>query len=267
MVKGDEPPVLRILRQRGLRVCQKEPAWRTIHHHLGTGEPVDRFNQLFQSYSYRIFLRDLITFSDMIHPERFGPFIDRERIETYMDFSLELGLVKKVPGGTYSFSFKDITDIGDTFEYALSLILEDMGFDVTWGVKFEGIESGGDFDIIGLASGKLFYLEAKTSPPKHIEMSEMRNFLDRITSLRPDFAIFINDTHLRMKDKLVPLMESDIEARSGLKLSMNRIEREIFGMEGFLYIMNTKRDIPGNIRVCVEDFFQSDWEKRYLFFT
>ncbi len=252
----------RFLKQRGFRVCQCEPYERTIYGKLEGPDLKDRFHKAFQSYSFRIFLRDVISWKEGITPERFGPFIDRERIGTYLEMSEHFGILSGMRDGSYSLALDDISDIGDTFECFLARTLRDMGYDVTWGIKFEGISSGGDYDVIGTAAGKLFYIEAKTSPPKHVELGEMRNFVERVISLMPDFAILLDDTHLRMKDKLVPLLEEELGGRSGKSVALERVEKEIFTHLGKLYITNSKRGIPLNIRICMENYFSREWREK-----
>lgn len=266
MGKKSGNPVYRFLRQRGFTVCQAEPFEKTIHKHIDKGWPRDEFNRHFTSYSYRIFLRDLISIRDHIHPDSFGLFIEREGVEKYLELSERLSLIERIKSGGYRFSLPDVTDIGDTFEYFVAQTLTDMDYDTAWGVKFEGISSGGDFDVIGLAAGKLFYIETKTSPPKHVEGGEIANFLERIISLRPDFGVLLNDTHLRMKDKLVPLIEEEVEKRTGSNASMERLDREIFSLQGKVFVTNTKRDIGVNLKICFQDFFHRDWKGSVPFF-
>ncbi|NIS74367.1 MAG: hypothetical protein GTO08_03635 [Deltaproteobacteria bacterium] len=253
-------PVYRFLRQRGLSVCQAEPFEKTIHNHIKKSLQREEFNRHFASYSYRIFIRDLLAIRHHISPDSFGLFIERDRAENYLELSEKLSLLEKDSDGQYTFSLKDVTDIGDTFEYFVAQILRNMDFDAVWGVKFEGISSGGDFDVIGLAAGKLFYIEAKTSPPKHVEAGEISNFFERFISLRPDLGILLNDTHLRMKDKLVPLIEEEVEKRRGSRARMERLEREIFSLNGRIFVANTKRDIGVNLKICFDHFFYQDWK-------
>lgn len=253
-------PVYRFLRQRGLTVCQAEPFEKTIHNHIKTVAQREAFNRHFTSYSYRIFIRDLIAIRTPIRHDSFGLFIEKESIDTYLEVSERFSLLKKRGDGEYAFSLEGVTDIGDTFEYFVAETLKNMDYDAAWGIKFEGIPSGGDFDVIGLAAGKLFYIEAKTSPPKHVEAGEISNFLERFVSLRPDLGILLNDTHLRMKDKLVPLVEEEIERRTGKKVRMERLDREIFSLMGRIFVANTKRDIGINLRICFDDFFHHEWK-------
>lgn len=258
-------PLFRFLTQRGLSICQAEPYHKTIHYHIDNPKDRAEFNRHFASYSYRIFVRDLISIREGIDQSSFGVFLEKDHIEKYLRISEALSLLNKTRKGTYSFSPGHVTDMGDTFEYHVAHMLGEMGYDVTWGVKFEGISSGGDFDILGLAAGKLFYIETKTSPPKHVEGAEISNFIERYIALKPDFGILLNDTHLRMKDKLVPLIEEDVENRTGVKVPMERLDREIFSLGGRVYLTNTKRDIGVNLRACVNDYFDQNWARETHF--
>jgi hypothetical protein len=259
--KGSTNNLQRFLKQRGLSVCQCEPQERTLHFQIGKEELQEKFNSSLSSYSFRIFLRDIIAIRREIEPGRFGLFIEKDKVQSFLNLAEELTILEREVDGKYLFPFDNITDFGDTFEYFVSRILTDMGYDVTWGVKFDGISSGGDFDILGLAAGKFFYIETKTSPPKHVEMTEINSFIERVFALKPDFGILLNDTHLRMKDKLVPLMEEAMREKTGRKVIMKRVNREIFSLEGKIFISNTKRDIGINIKTCFKEFFHQDWIK------
>ena len=91
---------------------------------------------------------------------------------------------------------------------------------------------GGDYDVITAIENQFGYIEVKSSPPKHIDIPEIRAFVDRIQSLRPHFAIFLEDTHLRMKDKLAVMFEEEMQRRYGEQAHQNypvqRLHEEIF---------------------------------------
>lgn len=124
-----------------------------------------------------------------------------------------------------------------------------------WGVKIPDLPCGGDFDILALVSGKLLYLETKTSPPKHIEQKDLAAFLDRVGTLSPDFAVVLVDTHLRMKDKLVPLLSDALRMAGEENGEMTRIERETFSWDGRIFLTNAKRDVGGNLALCLRSYF------------
>ncbi|RMG60778.1 MAG: hypothetical protein D6713_01920 [Deltaproteobacteria bacterium] len=262
---ADLTPLLSFLLQRGLTISRREPFEKTLFSRISGKEGKVRFLALFSSYTFRIFLRDVISMRRGIRPERFGLFIEKEVVERYLDEAVALGLLEKKGDETFDFPHDEITDIGDTFEFHLCQTLRKMGYPATWGVKFDAVSSGGDFDLVGLAGTSLFYIEAKTSPPKHIEKNEIVSFLERTKALKPDLAIFLNDTHLRMKDKLVPLMEESLEEASGEPHRMERVEREIFTLRGRLFVTNTKRDAGVNLRVCFNRFFEERWKESMPF--
>ncbi|NIT99503.1 MAG: hypothetical protein GWN01_00720, partial [Nitrosopumilaceae archaeon] len=70
--------------------------------------------------------------------------------------------------------------------------------------------AGGDFDVLASWLGKLLYIESKSAPPKGIHNPEISAFLERVQNTKPDLAIFINDTHLRVKDKIVLMFEEEL---------------------------------------------------------
>ncbi len=265
MGQSGEDRLEKILRQRGFLISRREPYDKTLHSKIRDPKALEFFETLFSSYSYRIFLRDIISMREKIKPESFGLFIDREKVSEYLSLSENLGLLLPEDDETYTFPHRDITDIGDSFEHHIQKTLTSMGFDAIWGVKFESIECGGDFDIVGLAGDSVFYVEVKTSPPKHIEKGEMVSFIERIRSLMPELAIFLNDTHLRMKDKLVPLLEESFADMGVHDCSMKRVEREIFSLHGRIFIANTKRDPGTNLRICFNEFFSEKWKREMPF--
>ena len=85
--------------------------------------------------------------------------------------------------------------------------------EAVWGVKFRRPKVGGDYDVLARVDGDLFYLEVKSSPPKQIYDSEVAAFLDRVDDLAPENRMFLMDTELRMKDKIVPMFEQELAER------------------------------------------------------
>src|SRR6266542_752765 len=55
----------------------------------------------------------------------------------------------------------------------------------------------------------------QSSPPRHIDQKHVAAFFDRLEALRPDMAIFLEDTKLRMEDKLVKMFEVEVVRRLG----------------------------------------------------
>ncbi len=99
------------------------------------------------------------------------------------------------------------------------------------------------------------YIEVKSSPPQHIDIPEIRSFVNRVQSLRPDMAIFFEDTHLRMKDKLVVMFEEEMQRRFGKEARQHypgqRLHDEIFSINKILFLSNTKPGLTANLRICL----------------
>ena len=50
----------------------------------------------------------------------------------------------------------------------------------------------------------------RRSPPKHLSDGEVAAFFDRLRLLRPDVALFVVDTALRLGDKVVPMLGAEL---------------------------------------------------------
>lgn len=249
-------PVARTLLQRGLAVAAHSRKERTFLPYLSTAGRRESFYRLLHSYAFRLFLRDLLVLRDRYMPERLGPFFTPDSIEEMAGQAERLGLIRRGPGNAARFLADRVTDFGDTFEWFVAEILRrQFRADVLWGVTVPELPCGGDFDVLALLSGRLLYLETKTSPPKHIEQREMRAFVSRVAALSPDFAVLLVDTHLRMKDKLVPLLSEALREEGIADGEMTRLEKETFGWDGRLFLTNAKRDIGGNFLACLRRYF------------
>jgi hypothetical protein len=248
--------VARALLQRGLAVAECCVEERTFLPYLASARKREVFRRLLQSYAFRLFLRDLLALRNRYLPERLGPFFSPESVEEMAGQVERLGLIRRGPPGAFRLLAETVTDFGDTFEWFVAEILRrQFHADALWGVTIPGLSCGGDFDILALLSGRLLYLETKTSPPKHIEQREMRAFVQRVRKLSPDLAILLVDTHLRMKDKLVPLLSEALREEGVVEGGMTRLEKETFVWDGRLYLTNSKRDIGGNLSLCLRSYF------------
>jgi len=90
-----------------------------------------------------------------------------------------------------------------TLEWFVAAVLErEFGMATAWNVRLEGTAVGGDYDAIGFAEATLVYVE--TNRPRHATSRRPRcgRFFDRVDTLRPGVAVFLNDTQLRMATRL-----------------------------------------------------------------
>jgi hypothetical protein len=253
---AESSPLVRALLQRGLSVSACAGEERTFLPYLPSPADRETFYGLLHSYSFRLFLRDILALRDRYRPERLGPFFSADSVEGMARQVERLGLIRRAPGGKIRLLAETVTDFGDTFEWFVAEALRrEFAADVLWGVTIPDLPCGGDFDILALVAGRLLCLEAKTSPPKHIEQKEISAMLERVKTLSPDLAIVLVDTHLRMKDKLVPLLSEGLRGEGMTDCEMVRVEKETFSWDKRIYLTNAKRDVVSNLSLCLRNYF------------
>ena len=146
---------------------------------------------------------------------------------------------------------------GETLEwYIAELFKRELGSEAVWGVKFKRPRVGGDYDVIAKFDGSLLYMEVKSSPPKQIYDSEIAAFLDRVDDLAPAIAVFLMDTELRMKDKLVPMFEKELKERLKKPPDVLRMQRELFQVRDRIFIINAKESILRNIETVTGWYYR-----------
>jgi hypothetical protein len=219
----------------------------------------DALYHLMKKYSFRIFLRDLIQYADHLKPEHLTKYCSQRVAEEYLATLLNHQILQRVAAERYAFLAGEIRNFGDTLEWFVAKVMQkEFASPATWGNRLKNTDVGGDYDVIACVEGYFVYIEVKSSPPKHIDGAEIKTFIDRVQSLRPDAAIFLEDTHLRMKDKLVIMFEEELQKRYG-KLAehhypVRRVHEEIFSINNLIFISNTKPDLIINIGRCLKHF-------------
>ncbi len=155
------------------------------------------------------------------------------------------------PRGRYRL-VRPARSFGGTLEWWLARELERrLGFAVATGVRSGAPGVGGDLDVVAAAEGKLVYLEAKSSPPKHLSRSEVGAFLRRVRAVRPDVALFAMDTALRLSDKVLPMFA---EALGGAGATApRRIFRETWALGPHLYLVNAREDLVENVSRAIAE--------------
>jgi hypothetical protein len=208
--------------------------------------------KLLHKYSFRLFLRDVIKQDGPFVAGRVGQYSSSETVKRYIDVLLSHGILEKA-GRRLSLASSSVYSFGDTFEwYVSNLFTREFLCPSQWGVKLRELQCGGDLDVVALVDGRFVYVEVKSSPPKHVEQNEISAFFDRVLELKPDAAIFIEDTRLRMKDKIVVMFEEELERRSvGESAAVERMKGELFRVGGKLFIINSKPDVCSNIAYCL----------------
>jgi hypothetical protein len=242
------PSLETILKRRGFRVYKKGPT----DDILLPDEPfLGSFFDMLHKYSFRLLLRDVIKYQDRFTLEQVTRYSTTRIIRSYLGYLRDIRLITEGAAG-YVLSRPGITSFGPTLEwYIAELLKREFGAEVLWSVKFKRPKVGGDYDVLAKLDGSLLYVEAKSSPPKQVMASEIAAFLDRVEDLAPETAVFLMDTELRMKDKLVPMFEQELEKRSGEPPPVLRLERELFHVQERIFIVNAKENIGRNIGTVI----------------
>ncbi len=244
------------LRRRGLR-------WKKVLHDgsllPATVAGQEQFYELLRHYSFRLFLRDVIKHGDRFELGDLVRYCSPQSARRYLQWLQRHGLVRRRGSGfrlTHA-----VASFGPTLEWLVAEVLRrDYGIPAAWNVRLDGAPGGGDYDVIGLQEGRCIYIETKSSPPRNIEVRQVGAFFDRLDTLRPDVALFLNDTQLRMGDKIALLFAVEVRRRLGRRTRAWRVQRlsgELFVIGGGLFIANSDPDLSGNIGTCLAHYFRA----------
>lgn len=241
------------LRRRGFQVYKKEPSEDLL---TPGQEFIDRYYRKLYKYSFRLFLRDVIKHQDFFKLEDVTRYSTSKVTRGYLDFIHDIGLVKKEADG-YMLKKRPVKSFGETLEwYIAEVFRREFCFEAIWGVKFKRPKVGGDYDVIAKFDGSVFYVEVKSSPPKQIYDREISAFLERVSDLSPEIAVFLMDTELRMKDKIVPMFENELGKRFPAPHEVIRMEKELFQIWDRVFIINAKDSIVSNIEKVLNWYFR-----------
>lgn len=260
LLRSDQQFVEAMLRRRGFSIVKYAPPERLVLPSDCSQDTEAEFYRLMKKYSFRIFLRDLITYSQNPRPELLTRYCSEHAVQQYLSTLLHHNILCQDSLSGYTFTASATPFFGDTLEWFVANVLKrEFVSPASWGIRLKNSNAGGDYDVIASVEGRFVYIEVKSSPPKHIALPEIRAFIDRIQNLRPDFAIFLEDTHLRMKDKLVVMFEEEMRRRYGesaqQEYPVRRLHNEIFSINNIIFISNTKPGIVSNIGICLKHFF------------
>lgn len=248
------PDLRALLRRRGFSIYKSEPS-----HHLliPAGKHLDDYYAMLHKYSFRLFLRDVIKHQDHFSLEQVARYASLSVTKGYIAFLLSLKLIRKRQDG-YALAKKPVRSFGETLEwYVAEIFSREFGAEAVWGIKFRRPRVGGDYDVIAGLEATLVYAEVKSSPPKQIFESEIDAFLERVEDLAPEIAVFLMDTELRMKDKIVPLFEAALKKRSSNPAPIVRMERELFQISDRIFIINAKQSIVHNIEKVISSYYRN----------
>ncbi len=247
------PPLAVLLRRRGFSIYKREPVEDLL---IPAKRYRDAFYAMLDKYSFRLFLRDVIKHQDLFRLEDVARYATARVTGRYIDFLRAFRLLRKTPKG-FILARRPVTSFGPTLEwYIAEMFRREFGAETVWGVKFKRPRVGGDYDVIARFEGSLLYGEVKSSPPKQIYDSEIDAFLDRVEDLAPELALFLMDTELRMKDKIVPMFEAALAKRTAYPPPVMRLERELFGIDGRVFIVNAKENIAQNLESVLSRYYR-----------
>jgi hypothetical protein len=255
----------RAIKARGMQIHRQDPDDELIFSPQASAQERNALYALLQHYSFRLFLRDVISNKESFRAEGLVRYCSLETAERYLSSLCELKIAEplKEKGGAYRLANRTLYSFGPTLEWFVAQMFQrEFASPAIYGVRFKETPSGGDYDVIARWEGRLVYVEIKSSPPRGIERNEIESFLDRIADLMPDIAFLFNDTQLRMKDKIVPMFEEALHERYGLsgsdRFPVSRLVDELFHINHRIYIVNSKRDAIANFNTCLKDFLSHE---------
>jgi hypothetical protein len=247
------PGLSTLLRRRGFNIYKKEPGDDLF---IPAKKYINEYYRVLHKYSFRLFLRDVINHQQSLTLEQVTRYASPAVTRQYLDYLLSVKLIKK-KGDGFVLTKGPIRSFGETLEwYIAELFRREFGSEAVWGVKFRRPRVGGDYDVIAKFDGLLISIEVKSSPPKQIYDSEIAAFLDRVEDLAPAIAVFLMDTELRMKDKLVPMFEKELRKRYRKPPPVLRVERELFQIQDRIFIINAKESIFRNIETVIGWYYR-----------
>ncbi len=241
------PSLEALLKMRSYYVYKKEPPESPL---LPVHDHIDRYYDLLERYSFRLFLRDVIKNQEGFSIEDVTKYAVKDVVGNYIEIMKEMEMVEEIDG-FFKLTKSPVRSFGPTLEWYVARIFEkEFQTEALWGLRFKRPNIGGDYDVIAKLDGGIIYIEVKSSPPKQVYQSEISAFYDRVNDLSPDVSVFLMDTELRMKDKIVPMFGEELENR-GLKTDIIRMEKELFHMANKMFIINAKGGIENNIEKVI----------------
>jgi len=246
-------PLEVLLKRRGFKVFSKDPREDLL---LPSEEFIDAYYRMLHRYSFRLFLRDVIKHQTFFRVENVTRYATTGVTSDYLQYLLSLGLIAQAEGG-FQLAGRLVRSFGETLEwYTAEILKREFCFESMWGVKFKRPSVGGDYDVLGKFNGSVLYIEVKSSPPKQVYPGEISAFLGRVSDLLPEVAVFFMDTELRMKDKIVPMFEEELEKKHAVAPEVERMEKELFRIGDRIFIINAKDNIVGNIERVLDRHFR-----------
>lgn len=245
-----------LLRRRGIELISANPREALLLPRAGGEKEIAEYYEQMKRYSFRLFLRDVIRLASAFTLKDLERYSSEHTIRDFMDRIIDWQIARRQGPAAYQLANQAAKSFGDTFEWFVAQIFRrEFGAPTAWGIRARNARHGGDYDVVALVEGAFVYVEVKSSPPKHIEPREVNAFLDRVEDLRPRMAIFIEDTQLRMKDKILPMFEDVLKQRAHEggkpRLMVTRMVRELFQVGEQIFIINSDPDVTTNLAECL----------------
>ena len=204
-------------------------------------------------YAFRLFLRGAIQHAGGFRPAETTRYVEGPAARDMAEELVALGLASPVGRARYRLLHPP-RSFGGMLEWYLARELGTrLGFDTATGLRFGAPGVGGDLDVVAAAEGRLLYLEAKSSPPRQISEEEVRAFFNRLDALRPDLALFVVDTALRLSDKVVPMLAGERVRRGGRSVAPRRVVREVWALSPRLFAVGAKGHLSANVATAVAE--------------
>ena len=257
----DPSPVEKMLKMRGINVFRKNSTDRLFFPADLSPFYKNRLYEMMKKYSFRLVLRDMIKHQDGFRVPDLTHYCSSRVVQGYCDVLREMGAITKSGSGKYRTCVSPLYSFGPTLEWFVAEVFKrEFASPAIFGVSVKKTSSGGDYDVIASWNQRLVYVEVKSSPPKGIELNEISSFFSRMDDLLPEVALLFNDTQLRMKDKLVVMVEEELERRyGGTSKTLYPVERlieELFHVQNHIYIVNSKKDVVENFQYCLKHFLR-----------
>jgi len=210
----------------------------------------DRFYTLLKRYSFRLFLRDYLL-KDEARVLRGRRFYTAEKAAEY---AAEMTAIFG-PGGAARIRAELAENMGGLFEWFVEeMLYREFTLTALRGVRLRNSPVSGDLDLVALLEGGLLVGEIKSSPPKHIHQGEIDACIGRLFALQPRFALIIEDTHLRLGDKMAPMVDEALAVAAGGAERLTRLEGEIFAWRDALVLLGSKPDLQHNLAAAFRFF-------------
>lgn len=244
------PSIETLLKHRGFDIFKKDSPDDLL---LPSAVHIDKYYNALKRYSFRLFLRDVIKQQEGFELQDVARYATQDVTKDYIDYLIDIGLLESHEDGIFRLSTTPLRSFGPTLEWFVAETLRrEFSAETIRNASFRRPGAGGDYDIIAKVENAIVYVEAKSSPPKQIYQKEIDSFLKRRDELGPDISIFVMDTELRMKDKIVPFFEEAVKSAEAVK----RMEKELFIILPGTYIINAKDSLQGNLKKVLQDFFR-----------